>query len=124
MEKSDKIFLWIIMLSVVVVIGATGYKFLILQDYEFYVEAPCDSTTQTCFVRDCSEADSCPPNNLDSYRVFYLKAKDFKKCDDNSCLSVCTNETIQCRELVCGETEGDSCGKPEIPAVVENIENQ
>ena len=112
MEKSDKIFLWLIFLSVLAVIGVTGYKFLIYKDYDFYVEAPCDSSTRVCFIRDCSELDSCPPNNLDNYRIFYLKAKDFSKCENNSCLSVCENKIIECREQVCGENKKDICSFP------------
>ena len=109
MEKSDKIFLWVIGLSVVGVILATGYNFLFAQNYDFYVEAPCDPATQTCFERDCSEVDACPPNNLSTYRAFYIKAAQFKKCADNSCLMECTSGAISCEEVVCGDAEEDMC---------------
>lgn len=113
MEKSDKIFLWVIGLSVAGVIGATAYNFLFAQNYDFYIEASCDPTTQTCFERDCSEVDACPPNNLSTYRAFYIKAADFKKCADNSCLMECTNSTIPCEELMCGESPEDICSDGE-----------
>ncbi|HRH22526.1 MAG TPA: hypothetical protein PLB51_00840 [Candidatus Paceibacterota bacterium] len=109
MEKSDKIFLWIIGLSVVAVILATGYNFLFVQKYNFYVEAPCDPATQTCFERDCSEVDACPPNNLSTYRAFYIQAGDFSRCEDNSCLKECTSGTLSCEEIVCGDADEDIC---------------
>ena len=52
----------------------------------------CDPTSQTCFSRDCSEGD-CPPNNLENYRQFTIRARDFSRCSDNSCLKECLNKT-------------------------------
>jgi hypothetical protein len=109
MDKWDKIFLWILVLSVVVVITATAYKFLFVKDYNFVVEAPCDPAVSTCFVRDCSNLDDCPPNGLSDYKVFNVKALDFEKCADNSCLNECLSSQIPCEEIKCGDSEEDSC---------------
>lgn len=97
----------------ILTIVVTGYKFLFGLEYEFYVEAPCDPSSQTCFVRDCSEPESCPPNELESYRAFYLSAEDFNTCRNNSCLYSCTNGIIECQEVLCGESEGDECSHPQ-----------
>jgi hypothetical protein len=109
MDKWDKIFLWILALSVVAVIAATAYKFLFAKDYDFVLEAPCDPSTNTCFTRDCSNPDDCPPNGLENYRIFNVKASDFGKCADNSCLNECLSGKISCTETKCGESEEDAC---------------
>ena len=105
---SNREFLKLLMASVAVVIIATGYKFLIKKDYDFVVEAPCNPALTTCFQRDCNE-EECPPNGLENFRVFTLKAYDFPKCSDNSCLQECTSKTISCAETICGESEEDVC---------------
>lgn len=108
MEKSSKILLWVISLSVVAVILSTGYKFLIQKDYDFIVEAACDPLAEACFYRDCSEGD-CPPNELEYYKTFLVPASDFPRCSDNSCAPECSSETIACEEIICDEAEGEDC---------------
>ncbi len=109
MDKSDKLFLATIALSIIAVIGITAYSFLYLKNYDFVTEAECDPATETCFYRDCSEEDSCPPNGLENYRVFTTSALDFRTCLTNSCLRKCTTGEIACEELICGELEEDVC---------------
>lgn len=109
MEKSDTLALSLISLSVVIAIGIAGWLYLYKKDYVFVVEASCDPTATTCFVRDCSNPDDCPPNGLTSYKVFQVKAKDFEKCTDDSCQNECLNGTISCTEVKCGESGEDSC---------------
>ncbi len=110
MEKSTKVLLWILSLSVVAVIASTGYKFLVLKDYNFIVEAPCDPAGEVCFTRDCSTGD-CPPNELENYRIFSVPAGDFPKCADNSCLDECVSGLIPCEETVCGDDPADECAE-------------
>ena len=107
METSDKLFLWIMVLSVVAVIITTAYLFLWRKDYTFVVEAPCDSATELCFYRDCE--DYCPPNGLATYRVFEVSAADFSTCSDNSCLRECTSGLLDCSEVFCDVEAGDEC---------------
>jgi hypothetical protein len=109
MNKWDKIFLWIIALSVAIVISATAYRFLFAKNYDFLVEAPCDPAKDICFNRDCSNPDDCPPNGLSDYRMFNIKASDFGKCTDNSCLNECLSSEISCEEIKCGDSGGDIC---------------
>lgn len=96
-------------LSIVAVIIATAHRFLIAKDYDFIVEAPCDPLVDICFARDCSLPDECPPNNLENYRMFNIKAYDFEKCADNSCLNECLSGQIYCQEIFCGDSEEDAC---------------
>lgn len=105
---SHKEFLKLLLGSIVLVVVATGYKFLINKDYDFVVEAVCDPSVQTCFNRDCSEGD-CPPNELEDYRQFIISASDFSKCSDNSCLEECLSKAISCEEIMCDEGAGDIC---------------
>lgn len=108
MERSSKLFLWAISLSVAVVIIATGYKFLIQKDYNFLVEAECNPSTETCFHRDCTVVE-CPPNHLQDYKKFSVPASDFPKCSSDSCATECANHTITCKEIVCDKVAGDEC---------------
>ena len=121
LDRLGKYVLWLVSLSFLVVLLSTGYIFLVRKDYNFYLEAYCNPETTTCFTRDCSEPDSCPPNNLEDYRVFYVKAKDFNKCSDNSCLTECSSGQISCEEVVCGEEPSDECSLFVEPSKIEDI---
>lgn len=123
MERSGKVLLWVLFLSILAVISATGYKFLIQKDYDFVVEASCDSNTETCFYRDCSTGD-CPPNGLEYYRVFLVNAADFESCSDNSCLKECEAGLFSCQEIMCGESEEDECSIPTAPSEEEIFDTE
>ncbi len=110
MNTSTTTFLATISLLTIAAISATTYTFLINKDYDFIVEAPCDPAQEMCFSRDCSGGE-CPPNELEHYRIFTVSAEDFQRCTDDSCLQECTNQTIACTELVCGESEDDECAE-------------
>src|SRR3989338_5881806 len=72
------------------------YIFYFKKNYDFIVEASCNPTEQTCFIRDCSEGSECPPNGLEKYRSFSMKARDFEKCSNDSCLTECTTGLVKC----------------------------
>ncbi len=107
--NSDRIFLSIIALSVIAVVGVTAFQFLYQKHFDFFVEASCDPSVQTCFVRDCSNPDDCPENGLEVYQVFSLYESDFEKCSDSSCLKECTSGVLSCKPVLCNEEAGDSC---------------
>lgn len=112
MNNSQAIPLQIKILVVITLIsvflaGLTSYtKYIFAEDYYFFVEAPCDPVNNLCHVRDCEEY--CPPNALASYNVYRIKASEYEKCDDNTCLNVC-NDTTKCSEIICSEEDGNSC---------------
>lgn len=114
METSNKIFLWLIALSVVAVILSTAYKFTLQKNYDFIVEASCDPTSEACFYRNCDD-EECPPNGLENYKVFLINAADFQKCSDNSCTIQCSENSISCEEIICGESEEDICSFHQTP---------
>jgi hypothetical protein len=103
--------LLIILLSTTLVLPLISgfYKYYISQDYDYLVEAPCDSLLEICFMRDCSAPDECPPNNLSNYKIYYVKSYDFKKCGDNTCYRECADGAIECVEVRCGESDDDVC---------------
>lgn len=87
-------------------------KYLVAKDYIYLVEAHCDSKTEICHTRDCSNIDDCPPNNFTDYKLFEINALDYRKCYDNSCRFKCDMGTITCIEILCGESEDDKCSEP------------
>jgi hypothetical protein len=118
MEKSDWAVLGFISASILLVVASTTWLFMFKQDYHFVVEAECDPASQSCFERDCSNTDDCPPNQLSVYRTFQVRAADFKSCADNSCLKECTSGVISCNEIMCGDSEEDECAEtPETPEI-------
>src|SRR3989344_8722729 len=94
------------------VIGSTWYSYLYTKNFDYLVEAPCDTNNEKCFYRDCeNEPDSCPPNGLSNYKQFYIKAYDFPQCSDNSCAQECETGMLVCKPIECNESQGDSCGE-------------
>lgn len=94
-------------------IGSTFYKYLYTKNYDYLIEASCDSTIEQCFVRDCeNDPDSCPPNSLSVYTQYYVNAEDFNHCADNSCQKECESGAIQCERIMCDTEAGDSCSEP------------
>jgi len=126
MDRSGTLLLSLILLLTVAVFGATAWLFFVDKQYDFYVEAACDPSTETCFYRDCSDEEVyCPPNGLQEYKVFYVSAHDFETCADNSCKNECESGSIPCEELMCGEAEEDECAIYEPPleeVIVEEVD--
>ena len=108
-KQSTPWILWVLVASVVIILGQSMYENYIAKNYLFFVEATCDSATNECYVRSCDNADDCPPNDLTTYRVFQLPASQFKNCSDNSCLNICPSETYSCEEILCSTQEDISC---------------
>ncbi len=98
-----------VLLSVMLTFLTAYTKYIFAKDYSFYIEAPCDPTTMTCFVRDCG--DYCPPNGLDTYRAYMIPASVFPSCTSNSCENICLSESssYQCEEIICDSETGDEC---------------
>lgn len=111
MANSIKGFGFLTLLVVVLAapVISSFYKYYYLKDYNFIIEAECDSKKEICFTRDCSNPDECPPNGLSEYKEFYIKAYDFAKCTDDYCTEECKNGTIQCEQIECDSEAGDDC---------------
>lgn len=111
LKQSTPWIFWVLIISVLIVLGQSMYKNYIAKDYLFFIEAKCDSATNECYMRICDNGD-CPPNNLTSYRVFQLPASQFKNCSDNSCLYICPSAVHSCEEIRCTTQSDISCKGP------------
>ncbi|OGG57832.1 hypothetical protein A2853_00470 [Candidatus Kaiserbacteria bacterium RIFCSPHIGHO2_01_FULL_55_17] len=111
MKESPFSLHWFLFGMIAVAIAFSFYKYFFAKNYTFLVEAPCDSSTQECYVRDCEE-EECPPNGLSTYRIFAVPASRFGECTDNSCIDLCV-EGGPCAELLCSAQEEISCERPE-----------
>ena len=110
-DKTNDWFLWSIGISCLAVIVCTFYLFYLNKDYNFIVEIACDPAIETCFQRDCSNPDDCPPNELSNFKRYGVSANDFKKCENEDCAEICLTGTIQCEPVECTENldAGESC---------------
>ncbi|OGI94686.1 hypothetical protein A3A03_00135 [Candidatus Nomurabacteria bacterium RIFCSPLOWO2_01_FULL_40_18] len=110
-EKNSNWFLWLIGISCLAVIASAFYFFYFQKNYDFIVEVACDPSQETCFQRDCSNPDDCPPNGLSDFKRYSLNAGNFQMCENEDCENACETETIQCEPVECTEdlTVGESC---------------
>ncbi len=114
--KTNDWFLILISLSCLAVIASAFYFFYYQKNYDFIVEVACDSATETCFQRDCSNPDDCPPNGLSDFKRYSLSAGDFKMCESEDCTNACESGTIKCEQIECTEDEimGETCSSLEL----------
>ena len=108
-NKVSKILFILVAAMVLSVVISNFHTFFYEKNYEFIVEAECNPTEQACFARHCGEDEECPPNGLEQYRMFALTAVDFETCSDSSCLDECSMGSINCEEIFCDESAGDTC---------------
>lgn len=109
--KSPSSIQWLMGAMIVIALLFSFYKYFFFKNYNFLVEAPCDVSTNECYVRDCEE-EECPPNELSTYRMFAVSASRFGECTDNSCLNVCLRKGA-CNEMLCSDDEENTCAGPE-----------
>ena len=88
-KKFLTIFTLINILLFLIVILSGFYFFYFKKDFDFIIEIPCDSNLEICTIRDCSNPDDCPPNQLKSFKRYSLKAYDFNKCPNEDCKLMC-----------------------------------
>jgi len=100
-----------VLASVLLVIFSSYTRYLFAKDYFFFVEAPCDEETQTCFFRRCD--DYCPPNQLEVYSVYRIKASLYEQCTDNSCENICNDSASKstCELIPCNVDDGVECSE-------------
>lgn len=96
---------WLLLGAVVIALAFSFDRYVLREEYSFLVEAPCQSSSD-CYTRDCDE-EECPPNELETYRLFAVPARAFDTCEDNSCANVCPG--TDCEELKCSDQEEIAC---------------
>src|SRR3989344_4953962 len=109
--KRRNLFLDIMLAGCFITVAVSFYFFYFKKDYEFIVEVACDPALETCFQRDCSNPDDCPPNALSDFKRYSLNAGDFEMCENEDCAQVCETGAIQCTPVECAEDleAGESC---------------
>lgn len=95
-------------LSFFIVAVSALARYVIVQDFTFQVEVPCDPEEQTCYLRDC-EIDYCPPNNLTEYTLYNIRGYEYQACTTGTCILYCAREESQCEEILCDSESGESC---------------
>lgn len=98
---------FILLGSAILAVAASFYLNFFTKQFEYLVEAPCNSTKEECYVRDC-DAEECPPNGLSEYALYAVQARHFQACTDNSCTNVC-EATGQCTPILCSEQSEVEC---------------
>lgn len=105
MDKKSKILLSFVALAIIISVGLTFYRYVVLQDYQIIAEISCDPATDDCFVR--TEEDE----STSTYRLLSRNAANIPLCDPE------TNEN--CRALLCEPNERDceitSCSEEDLP---------
>lgn len=105
-EKGLSKIIWLaVAAAILYVVWFNFDKFVLSQNYEFYVESPCDPAEETCYVRDCE--DYCPPNGMAVYKVWMISAADFDECADDTCEAECESGAITCEPVPCDSEEAD-----------------
>jgi hypothetical protein len=122
-EAKYNIFLYILLAGVIIAILSSFYFFYFKKDYDFIVETKCNPETETCFYRDCTNPDDCPPNGLSYYNTYTLKASDFKMCENEDCTVACTTGAISCSKTECTESDINDgvCVRPTTPDSFTNL---
>ncbi len=88
------------------------YVIYIEKNYPYLVEVSCNPGKEECIQRDCSNADDCPPNQLQFYKEFTLSAKDFLQCE-GTCEEFCAQNPESCRQTDCSSDALNTCIGPE-----------
>jgi len=104
---SQKVFFWMLSISLFVVIASTYYIFLVKKDYFFQIEAGCDPSQEICYIQSCedSEEEGCETS---FYKTFRLQAAQFQTCNSTgSCASDCIENKIVCENIVCDPTDSE-----------------
>jgi len=104
-KREHNIFLHILLGGVFLAIVSSFYFFYYKKDYDFIVETKCNPESETCFYRDCTNPDDCPPNNLSYYNEYTIKAKDFMTCENEDCSIACITGIIECVKTECADTD-------------------
>ncbi len=113
--KNNSLLIKALIACCVISVITSFYFFYYKKDFNFIVEVSCDKSQETCFERDCSNPDDCPPNGLSDFKRYSLNANDFKSCQNEDCTTVCENGEIKCTPVECTENPdtGETCVSPQ-----------
>jgi len=104
-KRGSDVFLYSLLFMCFISIVLSFYFFYIKKDYDFIVEVACNPEVETCFYRDCTTPEDCPPNNLSYYTEYTIKASDFKSCGNEDCTEACKDNLITCIKTGCTDIQ-------------------
>ena len=103
-NKGNKIFYLILALLIIISVGVTFYKIVILKNYQIVAQVSCDPATEKCFESSCDPEtdDTCTATSTPTYyKNISKKAATIAVCES-------TAEKLGCNEeLNCTEGEPD-----------------
>ncbi len=112
MDKKSTILLYVMGILILVSVGVTFYRYMILKDYQVITEIECNPEIENCFVR--TEEDG----TISYYKIISRNAANIPLCDpaqDESCRAlVCEAEELKCEITFCSPKdtpEGETCSR-------------
>jgi hypothetical protein len=97
--------------TVLVVMGARYYDYVIKEDYLLEVHTNCDSTSEACFVVDCDNED--PDCDLTPYKKVEIVAHVAPKClEEHTCEAFSCEGLGECYLTYCSDEvleDGEKC---------------
>lgn len=111
MESRDNILLYTLIALVVLLVGASDFRFILAQDYVAAYEGACDPAASVCFI-GC-EDDACTEEyyyaNVEKYAAD-LYAQCGADITDCASANACQINDRKCSVTYCDpETDGDAC---------------
>ena len=106
-DRANTIFYVVLILLIIISVGITFYKIVILKNYQIVAQVSCNPATEKCFESICdpAEDEKCPENVTERtsyYKNISKKANTIYVCE-------MTEEKLGCnKELSCTEGEA-SC---------------
>jgi len=121
----SKIFYIIFFLLIVISIGLTFVRYVVLKNYQILAETSCNPQTEKCFVKTCDPADdsTCSVNEADRttyYKLISKNASSIYACENTvekigcSTELTCTQNEKNCSYTYCDSVnlaEGEQCSQ-------------
>lgn len=113
MDKKSKNLLYILTVIILLSIGYSIYRFVIIRDYPATSQIDCDPKTESCFYMPCTGSDC--PTEIQYYKKITKNTKNIELCstsDENCNPLVCTNGEVGCEITSCtpdNVADGEAC---------------
>jgi hypothetical protein len=122
-EKSNNIFFIIFFILILVTIGFTFYKIVILKNYQIVKQVSCNPIIEKCFITECdpSTDDTCSASSTISYyKKISKQASSIYACENtieqNGCKDElsCISGEKNCSYTFCNKDsleDGEKCAE-------------
>jgi len=120
-KHNTHFFLYVILLSLIIVSTISCYRFFIKHDYMVSYNGFCDPAVEKCFVNyeDDTDETSKYYSKMEKYAPDLYKecGSDITNCKD---ASVCVPGDLNCSKAYCDNSAGDICSAPPPPIFIDN----